>query len=98
MTVQELFITNLKSYRRVQKISQFKLAELCNSSQPYIAEIETGKKFPSIEMIEKIATAFNIESYLLFQNDTNIGSLTVTQKNEIAKQVQSAVIKIISVY
>jgi transcriptional regulator with XRE-family HTH domain len=98
MTIQELFITNLKSYRRVRKISQFKLAELCDSSQPYIAEIETGKKFPSIEMIEKIAAAFGVESYLLFQNDTNIGSLTVTQKKEISNQIQSAVVKIINTY
>jgi transcriptional regulator with XRE-family HTH domain len=100
MTVQELFIANLKSYRKIKKISQLKLAELCDSSQTYIAEIEVGKKFPSIEMIEKIASAFDIESYLLFQNDTNgkIGSLTVIQKMEIADKIQSAIVKIINSY
>ena len=31
-----------------------KLAELCGTSTSYIGEIEIGKKFPSIEMIEQI--------------------------------------------
>jgi transcriptional regulator with XRE-family HTH domain len=33
--------------------------------------IEIGKKFPSPEMIEKLAAALGIESHLLFSNEDN---------------------------
>jgi len=93
MTFQELFIINLKDYRKSYKISQAKLAELCESSQAYIAEIEVGKKFPSPDMIEKIATAFNIESYYLFQNNSTIDvrTLTPSQKQEIINKVSKII-------
>ena len=68
MTFQEVFIANLKNLRKNRKISQLKLANMCDSTQAYIAEIEVGKKFPSPTMIERIAAALNIESYYLFQS------------------------------
>jgi transcriptional regulator with XRE-family HTH domain len=46
-----------------------RLAELCDSSTGYIGEIESGKRFPSVAMIERIARALEIESYFLFRNE-----------------------------
>ena len=57
---------NLKRVRKEKKISQMRLAELCESSTSYIGEIEIGQKFPSIEMIEKIARALEVRPFLLF--------------------------------
>jgi transcriptional regulator with XRE-family HTH domain len=100
MTFQELFITNLKDFRKLLKISQAKLAEICDSSQAYIAEIEVGKKFPSPDMIEKIASALDVESYCLFQNNasTDIRTLTPLQKQEIIGKIHEAASKIINHY
>jgi len=100
MTFQELFITNLKDYRKLLKISQAKLAEICDSSQAYIAEIEVGKKFPSPDMIEKIASALEVESYRLFQNkaEKDISTLTPLQKQEIISKINEAAFKIINNY
>jgi len=100
MTFQELFITNLKDYRKLLKISQAKLAEICDSSQAYIAEIEVGKKFPSPDMIEKIASALEVESYRLFQNkaEKDISTLTPLQKQEIISKINAAAFKIINNY
>ena len=100
MTFQELFITNLKDFRKMHKISQVKLAEICDSSQGYIAEIEVGKKFPSPDMIEKIASAFDVESYCLFQNTTtpHNRSLTPSQRKEIANKIFDFTTKIINKY
>jgi transcriptional regulator with XRE-family HTH domain len=102
MTIQELFITNLKEYRKLRKFSQFQLAELCDSSQTYIAEIEVGKKFPSLAMIERIAAGLGLESYLLFRNEP-IGEnakrkLTPLDKKEISEKLHAAAVKIISDY
>jgi len=100
MTFQELFVKNLKDFRKLRKISQAKLAEICDSSQAYIAEIEVGKKFPSPVMIEKIASALEIESYRLFQNNAekDIRILTPLQKQEIINMLHKAASKIINDY
>ena len=100
MTFQELFITNLKDFRKSKKISQAKLAEMCVSSQAYIAEIEVGKKFPSPDMIERIASALDVESYFLFQNTAKINSrvLTPVQRKEITNKIHDYAIKIINQY
>ena len=66
--LKELFIFNVKYYRYLNNLSQEKLAELCELSPRYIADIETGRHIPTIYKIEKLANAFNIEPYLLFKN------------------------------
>jgi len=78
-------MANLKGFRKSRNISQEKLAEICGTELNYIAEIEKGKKFPSLDMIEKIAAALEIESYYLFQNNdsTYIKNTTPLQKQEI---------------
>jgi len=100
MTFQELFIINMKDCRKSGKISQAKLAEMCESSQAYIAEIEVGKKFPSPDMIEKIAAAFGIESYCLFQNTFKVDdrALNPLQRKEIANKIFDYTRKIINQY
>ena len=100
MTFQELFIINLKNFRKMHGLSQLKLAELCESSQAYIAEIEVGKKFPSPGMIERIATALDLESYCLFQNKPVEDNLVLTplQRHDIAYEVFESVKRIISKY
>lgn len=71
MDLQEIFISNLKTIRKDHHITQEKLAELCNTDTAYIGQIETKKRFPSINFIEKIADALDIEPYLLFKNRTD---------------------------
>jgi transcriptional regulator with XRE-family HTH domain len=66
MDLKQTFVKNLKEYRKEKGISQMKLAELCNSSTSYIGQIEIGNKFPSIDMVEKMAGALRIPPHLLF--------------------------------
>ena len=47
-----------------------KLAELCNTAPSYIGEIEIGRRFPSLNLIEKIGKALNVEPYRFFINET----------------------------
>jgi len=102
LTIQELFIANLKSYRKLNKISQMQLADLCESSTGYIGEIESGKRFPSVSMIERIADALKIESWHLFKNEPvnpsiekPLRQLAPTQKEEIIKMSSAALFKIL---
>lgn len=43
-----------------------KLAEMCNTATNYIGEIEIGRRFPSLKLIEKIGQALEVEPYLFF--------------------------------
>jgi len=47
-----------------------KLAELCDTGQNYIGEIEIGRRFPSLKLIEKMGKALNIEPYRFFIDET----------------------------
>jgi len=102
LTIQEIFIVNLKAYRKLQGLSQTQLANLCESSTGYIGEIESGKRFPSVKMIERLAATLGIESWHLFKNEPVTASysdrftkLAPTQKKEIAKLANSALSKIL---
>ena len=46
-----------------------KLAEMLNTSTSYIGEIEINRKIPSMDMVEKIAGALQIEPFRLFIDD-----------------------------
>lgn len=74
MKLRKIFIDNLKKIRKEKKISQMRIAELCETSTSYIGEIEIGKKFPSVEMIEKLANALNIKACELFMEDYSLQS------------------------
>jgi len=67
MTLKQIFIKNIKELRTKEGLSQMQLAEYCGISPGYIAEIEIGKKFPSIGVIEKLAAVLKIEPYMLFK-------------------------------
>lgn len=66
MTLQEIFIFNLKNWRSKRKFSQAYLAELSGMSHSFIAQIEAGKRNPSFETIELISGALSVSPWQLF--------------------------------
>lgn len=73
-----------------------RLAELCETSTSYIGEIEIAKKFPSIEMIEKIARALGIRPFQLFQDESDIMPADDREKKRaIVEKIQKSVEEII---
>lgn len=59
----------LKYLRSSRELSQQELAELSKISQSTIAQIESGKKDPSINTLKKIASALDIELAILFASE-----------------------------
>ena len=57
------------------------LAEYCGISPGYIAEIEIGKKFPSVGVIEKIALILKVEPYILFKSCIKSNKTEIIKKN-----------------
>jgi len=68
--IRLILAENMKKYRKIQRLSQEKLAEKINTSPNYIAMIEVGKKFPSAGMLERIALALNVDTPELFTTNT----------------------------
>ena len=66
--LKELLRFNIKYYRYQNNLSQERLDELCSLSTRYLTDIERGLHDPTINKIEKIAKALNLEPYELFQN------------------------------
>jgi transcriptional regulator with XRE-family HTH domain len=69
MGLKENFVRNLKKFRKIEKISQMKLAESCSTDVSYIGQIEMGIRFPSISLIEKMARVLEVEPYRLFMDE-----------------------------
>jgi len=86
MSIQSVFSDNMRKYRKKAKLTQEKLAEMCSTDFRYIGQIETGNRCPSLEYVERIAAALNIEPYLLFYEDKSKGgdiSLNIEQKQKL---------------
>ena len=66
MDIVKVFGTNLKKYRTEKKLSQEKFAELCGLHRTYISDVECFRRSISLENIQKIAEALEIETYKLF--------------------------------
>lgn len=61
MNIKEVFGTNLRKYRIEKGFSQEKFAELCGLHRTYISDIECFQRNVSLENIQKIAEALDIE-------------------------------------
>ena len=65
-SLRHILAINIKERRRFLGLSQAKLAEKVNTATTYIAMIELETRSPSIEMLERIAEALNIDPPDLF--------------------------------
>jgi len=65
-SIRGILAKNMKALRRAFGFTQAKLAEKADTSTHYIGMIETGKKFPSPEMMERIAEALGVDTLDLF--------------------------------
>jgi transcriptional regulator with XRE-family HTH domain len=65
-SIREVLAANLRENRRKLGLTQEKLAEQADVSTHYIAMIETCKKYPKPEMLERLAKALNLEPHQLF--------------------------------
>jgi transcriptional regulator with XRE-family HTH domain len=64
--LRQVLALNMKKKRRILGFSQAKLAEKVDTAPTYIAMIELEKKFPSVEMLERIAEALSMDTTELF--------------------------------
>lgn len=66
MDIRNVFGTNVRKYRVQLGLSQEKFAEKCGLHRTYISDIECFRRSISLDNIQKIADALEIEIYKLF--------------------------------
>jgi len=64
--IKEIFAGNLRETRRKCGLTQAKLAEKADVSTHYVALVELARNIPKVEVIERLATALDVEVYELF--------------------------------
>lgn len=69
MDIINVFANNVKYYRNKMGISQEAFAEKCGLHRTYISAIECCRRSISLENIQRIADALEIDTYKLFVED-----------------------------
>ncbi|MBD5402567.1 helix-turn-helix transcriptional regulator [bacterium] len=65
--IKKLFGLRIKEYRKAKNLTQAKLAELANVDDKHISCIESGKNFPSPELLDRLAKVLNVEPKDFFE-------------------------------
>ncbi|MCL2878748.1 MAG: helix-turn-helix domain-containing protein [Treponema sp.] len=88
--IKEILAVNIKENRRKIGLSQEKLAEKANMSLHYLAILELGRKFPSGEMLERLAKALEINAHELFAIAPSPQDELELLRREIKNDIKSA--------
>ena len=67
--LRDILKTNIKYYRIKANLTQEDLAEKADVTSKYISDLERGIFNVSLQKLEQIANALNIEAYLLLKDD-----------------------------
>jgi transcriptional regulator with XRE-family HTH domain len=89
--LREIFAHNLKEKRRNCGFSQAKLAEMVNVSTHHIATIETARNYPTLDLVERMANALDIEIYELFINPLSPPEEMERLYQSVAKNIEKIV-------
>ena len=82
--VQSVLAYNIKKCRKTKGLTQEQLAEKAQTSTNYLGSIETGKKYPSPQMMDKLAKALDINPLELFKKESpNIQSIKQSLEEKI---------------
>ncbi len=91
MNIKILFGQKIKEYRKKKKLTQAQLAELVNVDDKHISCIESGKNFPSADLIGRLATSLDVEPKDLFefyhlQETSNLKTDIISMLDKINKE------------
>jgi transcriptional regulator with XRE-family HTH domain len=92
--LRELLASNMRLYRGNLGLSQSKLADKVDTATNYIASIEAGRRFPSVEMLERIAFALKIDTPELF----SMQSIQISSIKGLHEEMIREIAQIISDY
>ena len=94
--VRILLASNMKHFREILDISQMELAEKIGCSPTLIGKIETMKRFPSADSLNRIVQALNITPADLFTDTNNSAAIkSIVSEQKRKSQLKSKINKAI---
>jgi transcriptional regulator with XRE-family HTH domain len=87
--IREILAKNLKDKRREKGLTQEKLAEKTDMSTQYLAMLELAQKFPSGEMLERLAKSLDIETYELLAVAPSANNELEILRNDIICEIKA---------
>jgi transcriptional regulator with XRE-family HTH domain len=93
--IREVLASNLKKHRRIRGWSQAKLAEKIGTSTQYIGTLETKGKFPSLEMVHKLAKALGIDPTELFYKEIDPVTAMKNSQKAAVEDLGESVVRLI---
>jgi len=94
--IREVLAANLKKYRQARGWSQAKLAEKTGTSTQYIGMLEIKGKFPSSEMIHKLAAALGIDPTELFSLEIDPETIIKNYQKAVIEDIGEEVNKLVA--
>jgi transcriptional regulator with XRE-family HTH domain len=96
LSIREVLAQNLKINRRKRGLTQEKLAEKAGISAHYLAMVEITRKFPTPEMLDRLARTLDIETYKLFEMSTAPEEALRLLRQDIVSEIEQIVVKAMS--
>ncbi|MBR1536623.1 MAG: helix-turn-helix transcriptional regulator [Treponema sp.] len=96
LSLQEIFINNLKFYRKKNGFSQEALSEKLGKGTNYINKIESHASFPTIQVIEEIADIFKIKASQLFEEEKSPKNIIKSDRDKFIEDVTATLYKKLS--
>lgn len=91
MSLKEVFINNLKFYRKQKGLTQNELTLSLDKSYNYINSVEQGKLIPSFEVIEQICTVLDIRPIQLFDDNASPENIKTFSKNDYIEEMSNKI-------
>ena len=88
--IREILAANIKENRRKKGLTQERLAELADMSLNYLAILELARKFPSGEMLERLAKVLEIEPHEFFLVNSSPQNELEQLRKEIKNDINNA--------
>jgi transcriptional regulator with XRE-family HTH domain len=89
--IREILALNLKEHRQRYGLTQEKLAEKAGISANYLSMVEVSKKFPTPEMLDRLANALKIETFQLFDASATPEGALIHIERSIINNIKQAI-------
>ena len=93
LALQDIFINNLKFYRKSANYSQESLSAKLGKGTKYINKIESGISFPTIQVIEEIAEVLGIKADQLFEDESTPKNIITSDRDRFVSELTETLYK-----
>lgn len=96
MKLKDIFIANLKFYRKQKGLTQNDLTLALNKSYNYINSIEQGKMLPSFDVIEQMCDILGVSPPQLFDSNASPQNIQTFSKEVYIEELSSRLLEKLS--